>query len=147
MNWRRGLLLAGIHLAIAVPMILMMDARDEKAMADENEGFMERAVEDAVKPPEAPKLANPAPAPPAPETPASPEDAGAEQTVSFSPCGMWAHYPPQVVVLQGADAPALALAGWEIECPPHWSIGARLRGNSKWPPTASWLAIQRQIDG
>jgi len=139
-------LLAGIHLAVAGAMVLMMEARDEKAMRDADEGIMERAVEAAIKPPAAPELVNPAPVPASPEAPANPENPEGEQTVSFPPCGMWVHYPPQVVVLQGADMPALALAGWEMECPLHWSIAGKLRGISEWPPSPSWMATQRQVD-
>jgi hypothetical protein len=135
MNWRRGLLLAAIHLAVALPMIWMMEARDEKAMRDEGENIAEAAREAAAKPQE--------PVKPAP-LPASPEQA--EETVTFNPCGMWVHYPPQVVVVQAADMPSLALAGWEMDCPPRWSIAGRLRGNSTWPPTPSWMATQRRID-
>jgi hypothetical protein len=137
MRWRRGLLLAGIHLAVALPMIWIMEARDQKAMRDEDENSAEAAREAAAKPPEPVK---PVPAP------ASSEQG--EETVTFSPnsCGMWVDYPLQVVVVQGADMPALALAGWEMDCPPGWSIAGRLRGNMKWPPTPSWMATQRRID-
>src|SRR5271157_5633972 len=99
MNWRRGLLLAGINLAVAVPMILMMEARDQKYALTQEE-IMARA---APRPPEPP---TPKPAP------ANPEQAA--ETVTFDPCGMWVHvhYPVQVVVVQAADMPSLVLAGW-----------------------------------
>jgi len=147
MNWRRGLLLAGIHLAVAGAMVLMIEARDEKAMREVDEGIMERAVEAAIKPPEAPKPANPAPAPAAPETSADPENLEAEQTVSFTPnpCGMWVHSLPQEVVIQLADMPADLLAGWDDICPPAWSLAGRFRGKWTWPPTASSMAAQRPI--
>ncbi|MGA9668662.1 MAG: hypothetical protein WBQ94_05595 [Terracidiphilus sp.] len=143
MNWRRGLLLAGIHLTIAAPMVLMIEARDEKAMRDAEERIMERAVEAAIKPPEAPKLA-PDPANSEPPAPASPEQV--EQAVSFSPCGMWVHYVPQVVVVQSADLPADFLAQWEEFCPPAWTLAGRLRRITMWPPTSSSMATQRKID-
>jgi len=146
MNWRRGLLLAGIHLAVAAPMILLMEVRDERAMADAEEGIMERAVEAAIQPPEAPRLVIPAPSPAPPETQASPENPEAEQTVSFIPCGMWVHYPPQVVVVQGADLPAYLLSEWNEICPPAWSLAGRLGKTSQWPPTSTSMATQRRID-
>ena len=118
MNWQRGLLLAGINLAVAVPMILMMEAKDEKYALTQEE-IMAEATRDA------------APKPPEPTTP-KPAQANAEQAekeVMFDPCGLWASYPTQVVVVQAADIPALALAGWELDCPPRWSLSGRLRAN------------------
>ena len=76
--------------------------------------------------------------------PANPEQA--EESVSFDPCEMWAHYPVQVVVLQSADMPSVALVGWEDDCPPHWSLAGRLRGKTTWPPTPLWMETQRKID-
>ena len=135
MNWRRGLLLAGINLAVAVPMILMMEARDQKYALTPEEIMADAPREGAPKPPE----------PPAPEPhQASPEQA--EETVWFDPCKMWVHYPAKVVVVQAVDMPSLALAGWEDECPPHWSLAGRLRGKSTWPPTPLWMETQRKID-
>ena len=131
MNWRRGLLLAGINLTVAVSMILMMEARDQKYALTQEEIM----AKGAPRPPEPP---TPKPAP------ASPEQA--EETVSFDPCGMWVHYPVQVVVVQAADMPSFALAGWEDVCPPHWSLAGRLRGKRTWPPTRLWLETQRKID-
>lgn len=127
-------------------MIWMMEARDEKAMDDAEEGIMERAREAAIKPPVAPEPVNPAPAPASPETPANPEDVEAEQTVSFSPCGMWVHYPPQVVVVQSADFPADFLTQWEEMCPPAWTLAGRLREKKTWPPTSSSMDTEGKID-
>jgi hypothetical protein len=112
-------------------MILMMEARDQKYALTQEEIM----AKGAPRPPEPP---TPKPAP------ASPEQA--EETVSFDPCGMWVHYPVQVVVVQAADMPSFALAGWEDVCPPHWSLAGRLRGKRTWPPTRLWLETQRKID-
>ncbi len=132
MNWRRGLMLAAINLAVAVPMILMMEARDQKYALTPEEIMAKAPNEDAPKPPK----------PPTPE--ASREQA--EETVSFDPCTMWVHYPVQVVVVQSVDMPSLLLAGWEEDCPPHWSLAGRLRGRWTWPPTPLWMETQRKID-
>jgi hypothetical protein len=131
MNWRRGLLLAGINLAVAVPMILMMEARDQKDALTQEEIM----AKGAPSPPEFPW---PKPAP------ANPEQA--EETVTFDLCAMWGHYPVQVGVMQGADLPSVVLAGWEGTCPPHWSLAGRLRGRTTWPPTPLWMETQRKID-
>lgn len=135
MNWRRGLLFAGINLAVAVPMILMMEARDQKYSLTQEEMMAKTARETRPRPPEslAPK-----------PTQTSPEQA--DETVSFDPCTVWVHYPVQVVVVQAANMPSLALAGWENDCPPHWSLAGRLRGKTTWPPTPLWMETQREID-
>jgi len=141
MNWRRGLLLAGIHLAVAGSMVLMMEARDERAMRDAEEGIMERAVEAAIKPPAAPEPVNPAPVPAL-----KPENTDEGEAVIFSPCGMWVHYVPQVVVVQGTEMPADLLAGWEDVCPPGWTLAGKLHRIMTWQPTSSSMATQRKID-
>jgi hypothetical protein len=135
MNWRQGLLLAGINLAMAVPMVLMMEARDQKA-AFTQEQIMARADRKV------------APRPPEPPTPdpheASPEQA--KEAVAFDPCTVWGHYPVQVVVAQSIDMPSVALAGWRDDCPPNWSLAGRLRGKMTWPPTPWWMETQQKID-
>ena len=133
MNWRRGLLLAGINLAVAVPMILMMEARDQKYSLNSEEIMAKSAVLDAPRPPE----------PPTPD-PANSEQA--EEAVTFDLCGALVNYPVQVVVVQAVDMPSVVLAGWEFDCPPHWSLAGRLRGKMKWPPTPLWMETQRKID-
>jgi len=35
-NWRRGILLAGIHLAVAVPLIFMLEVRGERNVVRES---------------------------------------------------------------------------------------------------------------
>jgi len=135
MNWRRGLLLAGLNLAVALPLILMMEARDQEYALTSEEIMAKSATENAPKPPE----------PPAP-IPAQANAEQAEETVTFDPCGMWTHYPTQVVVVQAVGMPSLALAGWEDDCPPHWSLAGRLRGKRTWPPTPLWMETQRKID-
>ena len=116
-------------------MILLMEVRDQKYALTPDE-IMEKAAREA------------APRPPEPPTP-KPAQADAEQsgeTVTFTPCGMWIHYPAQVVVVQAVGTPSLALAGWEDDCPPHWSLAGRLRGKMTWPPTPLWMETQRKID-
>lgn len=142
MNWRRGLLLAGIHLVVAGSMVLMMEARDEQAMRDVDERVMKDAVEAAIKPPEPP----PEPVKPLPAPPVNPENTDEGETVIFSPCGMWVHYVPQVVVVQSADLPADYLTQWEEFCPPGWTLAGRLGKMTTWSPTSSSITTQRKID-
>jgi hypothetical protein len=135
MNRRRGLLLAAINLAVAVPMILMMEARDLEYGLLQIEIMAKVTIKSPPRPPD-----------PSPQEPHSAGPQQSEETVSFDPCGMWVHYPAQVVVLQGADLPSVALAGWGDACPAHWSLAGRLRGKMTWPPTPLWIETQRVID-
>ena len=135
MNWQRGLLLAGINLAVAAPMILMMEASYQKYALTQDEIMAKTARDFIPKPTE----------PPTPEPDqAKPEQAG--ETVTFSPCEMLAHYPPQVVAVQAADMPSVALVGWEYVCPAQWSLAGRLRGKMTGPRTPLWMETQRKID-
>jgi hypothetical protein len=132
MNWRRGLVLAGINLAVAVPMILMMETRDQRYALTQDEIMANAARDSGLRPSE----------PPTPQPP----QARPVETVTFDPCKMWVHYPVPVVVVQAADMPSLALAGWEDDCPPHWSLAGRLRAKMTWPPPPLWMQTQRKID-
>jgi hypothetical protein len=135
MNWRRGLLLAGINLVAAVPLILMLDARDEQYL---------REREDSA----APTFRSPMVVVAAPSLPhrarliAIQED----QTVAFSPCGIWADYPPQMRVVTFGNLPAATLAEWREVCPSAWSLSGMLQGKAEWGLTRSKLASQRKVD-
>lgn len=127
--------MAAINLAVAVPMILMMEARDQKEALTQEEIMAKSDKAEAPKPPEQPTVE------PHQARPEQPEEA-----VGFDPCAISVRYPPQVVVLQGVDMPSLLLAGWENDCPPHWSLAGRLRGKTTWPRTPLWMETQREID-
>jgi hypothetical protein len=137
MNWRRGLLLAGINLAVAVPMILMMEARDQKYALTQEEIMAKTARVDTPRPAESPT----------PESQLASSEP-AEENVGFEPCSIWAGYPVpvQVALLQAVDMPSVALAGWEDVCPSHWSLAGSLRERTTWPPTPLWIETQREID-
>jgi len=115
MNWRRGLLLAGINLAVAVPLIVMQEAQHETYM-QEHSG-----------PP--PQLAGG----PAQKT-ASPDE---DDLAEFSPCDMTADYPDQVLVVQWVNLPAFALSGWWEQCPAHWTLSGMLHVGYSWPTRAT----------
>lgn len=138
MNWRRGLLLAAINLAVALPMILMIEARDQKEALPQEEIMAKTAMNVAPSPPE----------PPTPELheTSSEKPTNSEQAVGFDPCEMWGHYPVQVAVVQAVGMPSVVLAGWEDPCPSHWSLAGRLRGKRTWTPTPLWMETQRKID-
>ncbi|HEY2861666.1 MAG TPA: hypothetical protein VGJ21_24920 [Terracidiphilus sp.] len=95
MNWRRGLLFAAIHLAVAVPMVTWEEATRW-------DWLREREI-------------RPIP-PPAPSKP------GDGESVTFSPCGLWENYGAARTVVYVADFPAVALSGWRLCSPPSWSV-------------------------
>src|ERR1035438_1841542 len=98
-QWRRGLVLAGIHLVICAPLIVW----DEAHIWD-----WVRSQEDL------PPLELARPIPPPPPDAVKPSDEG--ETVTFSPCGMWYHMPlPQRITVM-VDVPAAAFSQWWEPC-------------------------------
>jgi hypothetical protein len=134
MNWSRGVLLAGIHLAVAVPLILFMEARDAQFVRDREESIAAAASAAAAK--SAGQL-NPVPGQ------ASAEQEG--ETVSFDPCGMWVHYSVQEEIIQLVNIPANALTQWREDCPTRWSLSGMLHGVGWQERTPSWMAAQRRV--
>lgn len=125
MNWRRGLVLAAINLAVAVPLVVSLELKDAAY------------VRDYYVPPK--PVVTPPPAPvPAPD----PKDKG----VSFSPCGLLYHFPAQQVIAQSANAPALVLTGWRNPCPADWSLSGIMHVDPVAAPTPSSLTAQRKVD-
>jgi len=102
MNWKRGLLLAGINFVVAFPVVLSIQARTEKHA---------RHHQRIENPPRQPQSSAPD-----------------ERTVDFSldPCEGVVEYPPPVVVVRLSNLPATVLTGWALLCPPPWSLSARL---------------------
>ena len=104
MRWQRGLVLAGIHLAVCVPLILWEESR----------------IWDYVRSQE---NWRPHPAPVV--------QPGDGETVGFNPCSMWYHMSlPQRIIVLG-ELPVAAISGWGEPCPSAWSL-AGLVGMS-WP--------------
>jgi hypothetical protein len=104
-KWQRGLLLAGIHLAVCVPLIVWEEAsRWDSIRWQENPPPIE--------------LAHPAPPPP-PDAVKPPDEGG---TVSFSPCGLWRQIPWQERIIVLGELPAAAFSQWGEPCPPIWSL-------------------------
>jgi len=116
MNWRRGLLLAGMNLLAAVPLICLLTAEQAQFMKERGQQSGVPAVRaqiiDRQLSPTKGKLRI--------------VRVQEEQTVTFSPCGLWPHYPPQVSVVQLGNLPAYVLSQWNVVCPPKWSIAGRL---------------------
>lgn len=116
---------------MAVPLILFMEGRDAQFVRDREENIAAAAREAAS-----------APAPPSKPAPAPATSEQKGETVSFSPCGMWADYPPQMTIVELANPPAFALTGWQMACPPDWSLAGRLHAN--WEQRT--IESQRRVD-
>jgi len=111
MNWRRGLLLAGIHLAVAGTLIVQQEVSDWDKMpshAQMIEAHQRHLIEQDLNP--------------------------REPTLDFSCEGLWIWIPPRVRVVWYSNLPAYILAEWRSPCPQSWAlakaIGAREGGFS-----------------
>jgi hypothetical protein len=102
MNWRRGLLLAGIHLAVAVPLIVWEEVEIEQNSKSLISNSTKTVQVDA------------------------PHEG---ETVSFRPCSLWTEYSPQFYIVRFANIPAFVLTGWQEECPPHWTLSGILHAD------------------
>jgi hypothetical protein len=124
MNWRRGILLAGINLAVAVPLIVLHEVQDE---ADIREHYV-----------------SPAPQPSKSASGAASFD-DEEATVAFDPCKIIFDYSTRHQVEQSLEPFAVALSGWQQECPPRWSLAGRLRINYEWLQAPSTIPARREV--
>lgn len=133
MNWRRGFLLAGVNLAAAVPMIVLLQARDAKYLRETSamaaRGFASRRAH--LDRAELPRLMT------VQEEPT---------TVTFNPCTAWVHYPVQIEVVSLGNIPASTLAGWRLACRSKWSLSGWLQGTVEGAPAKQDLALQRRVD-
>jgi hypothetical protein len=138
MNWKRGILLAAINVAAAVPMMVLLDARDVRYL-QENEaakangaasnpfiwvnkdGEFTTGEHASVKPP--------------------PKE---EETVTFDPCEMWLSFPAQEYVVHLGNLPTMTFAGWRDDCPAKWTISGLIRGTGFL--NRQRLAAQRRVD-
>jgi len=125
MNWRRGLLLAGINLAAAVPLIVMLEVQDEAYMHEDHAPPAWIASDPVLK-----------------NAPSSEE----EQTVTFDPCAMWVHYPPEQRTPTSAELPAAMMSGWRQVCPVRWTLAGRLNVGYSWSQSPSTIPSRRKVD-
>jgi hypothetical protein len=115
MDWRRGLLLAGINLVAAVPLICLLAARDARFLKEREQ----QSAAPEMRPRTVDRQFNP-------RSGARLVQVQEEQTVSFDPCTLWGHYPPQVSEVQLGNLPAFVLSQWQVDCPPRWSVASML---------------------
>jgi hypothetical protein len=123
MKWKRGLLLAAIHLAVAGPLVAWLSADDARYARDHY--IPHQPLFDAPS--------------------HTAENDG--EIISFDSCrGMWVHYPPQTTIVRLANFPAFVLTGWRLECPTKWSLSGIFHVDSNRAPTPSSVAAQKRVD-
>lgn len=116
MNWRRGLVLAGLNVLVALPMIGILAARDAQSLRNwKEQSAIERSWVTSAG--EFPTVRTT-------EVPVQ-----EEQTVTFSPCAMWESIPVQESVVQLGNLPAFVVSQWRAPCPPRWSVAGMLGVN------------------
>jgi hypothetical protein len=128
-------MLAGINLVAAVPLILMLEARDAQYLREREENAALAARGAATR-----KTAL------AEESPTKTDAAQEEETVSFNPCAMWVHYPVQVEVLRFSNLPAFVLTGWRVDCPAKWTISGLMHVDVERARTAETATAERRVD-
>jgi len=105
MNWRRGLLLAGVHLAVAGSLIAWLEIKDAKSR-------------------ETAKTYS-----------AEPQQQTAKQegeTVTFDLCTMTVDSSFQERFIFFVDFPAVYLTGWHTPCPPRWTQAGMMHIKFYW---------------
>jgi len=105
MNWRRGFLLAGIHLAVAGTLIVWQESRNWSDLRCQTSSPRTATLRLAAWQEEAP-------------------------AIEFDPCKMWESVPPQREIVGLGELPAAVVSGWLDECPASWTLAGRLRAGS-----------------
>ena len=116
MHWRRGLLLAGINLAVAGTLMVwegVETAQHRKSHVSDSTKTIQMDARHA-----------------------------GEDIVTFDPCGMWVHYRDQTYIVQLTNLPSAALIEWPSICPDRGSLAGLLH-LSMWPRS---LSVERRFD-
>jgi hypothetical protein len=124
MNWRRGLLLAGINLAMAGPLIVQTELEVEAYVREHYVASAQHAEEQAPKS-------------------TSLEDGGVR--VDLDPCNWVFHYRARHRFVHMAEMFAAGLSGWDEECPAHWSLAGILKVGYSWVETPSEIPRRREV--
>ena len=134
MNWRRGLVLAGINVLVALPMICLLAARDAQVIRDWKQ---QPAIEEAPWIDSSGRFSL---------APTKIVLAQEEQTVSFSPCGLWRSILVQELVVQIGNLPVFAVSQWRADCPPKWSVASMLGVNNSGILSNDNFRAMRRVD-
>ncbi|MGA8086699.1 MAG: hypothetical protein WCA10_05285 [Terracidiphilus sp.] len=134
MNWRRGLLLAGMNLLAAVPLICLLAAQDAQFMKEREQ---HSANEEGLRIDSSGEVS---------AAPTKIVQAQEEQTVTFSPCGLWANIPAQESVVQVGNLPVFIVSQWRESCPAKWSISRMLGVDDGWLISDANFKAMRRVD-
>jgi|KBSSwiStaDraftv2_1062776.scaffolds.fasta_scaffold01120_16 hypothetical protein len=134
MNWRRGLMLAAINVAVALPMIVLLAAMDAQLIQDREPKSDAGETSSIASLPEF-------------SAPQSKEArTQEEQVVAFSPCDFRARPRVQESVVQSGNLPVAVATQWRTKCPPKWSIARMLGMNDGWLISENNLKAMRRVD-
>jgi hypothetical protein len=129
MNWRRGILLAAINLAVALPLIVSLEMRDAAAIREHEQRFPSNTAAETTS-----ATSN--------QT-SDPEDKGV--SIKFNPYSMTYELSPQEKLVIFANVPVIALTDWRAPCPARWTLAGILKAGD-WTPTSSFLVRRRRVD-
>lgn len=134
MNWRRGLLLAGINVAVALPMIGLLAAMDGQLLRDRKPKLDSSETSAVASLPEFSASRS--------------KDAPTEeeQTVSFSPCDFRGRPGVKESVVEAGNLPVALATQWRVVCPPHWSLARVLGVNDSWLISEANFTAARRVD-
>lgn len=124
MSLRRGLLLAAINLAVAIPLVLSAEARLARLSRLR---FGTEAPKAEVNPP-----------------PTRVTDSAGD--VAIDPCVGIFSYPVREQVARLANIPAATITGWRMGCPARWTVAGRFGLSYLWVPTPDEIVQQRKVD-
>jgi hypothetical protein len=125
MNWRRGILLAAINLAVAIPLVLLAEAGDKAYLRVSSVGAEAKMILVGA-PTQATELN--------------------DQVVPSWICSGLTDYPHEEDILRLTNMPAFVLAGWRMVCPPSWSLSGIMKVKKWGEPTPAWAAAERKTD-
>ncbi len=120
MNWRRGLLLAVINLAVAIPVVLWADSLVAAHAAEMRE--REQHARTVTQP-----------------------SSGQSVALSFDPCTTIDEYSAKENVLISANPIAITLTDWRAPCPGRWTLAGMLHADG-WAYSPSAQRTQRKVD-
>jgi hypothetical protein len=126
MQWRRGFAFAAIHLAVALPIMVSLEAGDT-AMWSRHSSSTAPALEPQIVPT------------------AAIQESG-DAVLDFNICNLGGEPSPRERIIDIADLPAAVLTGWRMPCPPRWTISGMLIGTTWERPTPTVLAKRRTVD-
>lgn len=127
MKFRRGVLFAAIHLAIAIPILVSLEHRDAEYVRDH---YVPNArLYDGD-----------------PGTDSGKRTDEGEVIVNLDPCRMTFHFEPNQRLLHYVNLPAFLVSAWRYPCPPHWSLAWNFHRNPILALTPANLEVLREED-